>query len=652
MWNPDAIPTPDAQTGQPPRPPPAAGATDPIEGARRDPTRLAAVRATRLLDTPSEPSFDRLTRLAVALLGVPAAFLSLVDEDRDFYKASTGLPEPLRSGRELVGPTFCHHAIAGSGPLVVPDTAADFTYRDIPTIRTLGVAAYLGVPLVVDGKTIGSFCAIDSAPHAWSAAEVDVMVGLAESALREIALRAAQDALEAQNLSLALANGALFQRTRDLELLNERLRHQAVELELRTGELQAANRAKSEFLATMSHELRTPLNAIGGYAEILELGIRGPISEAQRTDLNRIKASQRHLLGLVDEVLDLARVDVGELQVERDRVSAAETVDAALALVRPQAIDRGITMTEACDRHDDHSYIGDEPRVRQVLVNLLANAVKFSTTGGTVTVSCTRSTVPPDGCALALGAPYVAMAVKDDGVGVPRAQLSRIFEPFTQADGGLTRARGGTGLGLAIGRRLARIMGGDITVTSIVGVGSTFTLWLPASADPALARDPGDAGGVSRIGEGLLPETGAIVHEWKERLRTSSQIPHGATLDDVDLEDHGATLVVEIAHALRCMGQPEADSVALLRDGTAILGLIAERHGARRARMRWPSAAVRHEFALLREVVGARVRRVVDDHSLDPRDTATAMAVVARLLDQCTRLSLGGFRVVDSGGAG
>ncbi|HEU0298457.1 MAG TPA: GAF domain-containing protein [Longimicrobium sp.] len=167
---------------------------DQLDRAVRDPARLAAVHDTGLLDTPAEPAFDRLTRLAVRLLRVPASFLSLVDDDRDFYKASTGFGEPLASARELAGRTFCHFSIAGATPehpLVIPDTRAHPAYRAVPTVDTLGVAAYIGVPLVIDGQPVGSFCAIDTQPRSWTPDEVEVLRELAASAQREIELRRA-----------------------------------------------------------------------------------------------------------------------------------------------------------------------------------------------------------------------------------------------------------------------------------------------------------------------------------------------------------------------------------------------------------------------------------------------------------------------------
>lgn len=167
---------------------------DALDAAVRAPARLAVLRGIGLLDTPPEPAFDRLTRLAVRLLGVPATFLSLVDEDRDFYKAATGFGEPLASAREMAGRTFCHFSIAGATPehpLVIPDTRADPVYGRVPTVDSLGVAAYVGVPLVIDGQPIGSFCAIDMVPRQWTRDEVEVLTELAASAQREIELRRA-----------------------------------------------------------------------------------------------------------------------------------------------------------------------------------------------------------------------------------------------------------------------------------------------------------------------------------------------------------------------------------------------------------------------------------------------------------------------------
>jgi signal transduction histidine kinase len=248
---------------------------------------------------------------------------------------------------------------------------------------------------------------------------------------------------------------------------------------------EAANRAKGEFLAVMSHELRTPLNAIGGYAELIELGIHGPVTEAQRTALARIQASQRHLLGLIAGVLDYSRVEAGAATYRLADVPVGDAVAEAEVLVAPQLRARGLgygwsgAPPGLCVR-------ADREKLQQILLNLLGNAVKFTDARGgvpgRVEVACTVEV--GDGGA-APGGGRVHLAVRDTGDGIAAEQLDRIFEPFVQADQRLTRAHAGVGLGLAISRDLARGMGGDLTAESTPGVGSTFTLTLPAAGLPA-----------------------------------------------------------------------------------------------------------------------------------------------------------------------
>jgi signal transduction histidine kinase len=231
---------------------------------------------------------------------------------------------------------------------------------------------------------------------------------------------------------------------------------------------QEANRAKSDFLAVMSHELRTPLNAIGGYAELLELGIHGPITVSQRDALARIQNSQRHLLGLINQVLNYTRIESGSVSYRFDRVSVSGELRASEELVKPQMIGRGLTLVmEPCDP-TLHVH-ADADKVRQILLNLLTNAAKFTDEGGTVTVT---SEVLRD---------TVAISVRDTGVGIHPSKLAAIFEPFVQVDTHLTRTHDGVGLGLAISRDLARGMSGDLVAESEVGVGSMFRLTLPRS---------------------------------------------------------------------------------------------------------------------------------------------------------------------------
>ena len=227
-----------------------------------------------------------------------------------------------------------------------------------------------------------------------------------------------------------------------------------------------ANRAKMEFLAVMSHELRTPLNAIAGYAELIDLGIHGPVTSEMRTAIGNIQRSQRHLLGLIDEVLTFARLDSGRSQFHLTAVDADVVVRDVEPLVRPQMTERALDhVHEASPR--PAIACADRERVEQIVVNLLSNAIKFTEPGGRITTSVSATEKA------------VMIRVGDTGIGIAEDKLMDIFEPFVQADATLTRTRSGAGLGLAIARKLATAMGGDLTVESRVGTGTTFTLSLP-----------------------------------------------------------------------------------------------------------------------------------------------------------------------------
>lgn len=226
-----------------------------------------------------------------------------------------------------------------------------------------------------------------------------------------------------------------------------------------------ASHAKSEFLAVVSHELRTPLNAIIGYTDLIESGISGPVSDTQRAQLKRVKASSAHLLEVVDDILTFSRLETGREEVNAEPVDYAVLIRDAVKLVQPLAEQKQLpvhveTPPEPCTGETDAR------RLRQILLNLLSNAVKFTDEGG-VWLDCHE-----DG-------DEMVFRVRDSGIGIPHEYLDRIWDPFSQVEESHTRKIGGTGLGLSVVRRLARLMGGDATVESQLGHGSTFTVRLP-----------------------------------------------------------------------------------------------------------------------------------------------------------------------------
>ena len=231
------------------------------------------------------------------------------------------------------------------------------------------------------------------------------------------------------------------------------------------AEADAANQVKTQFLATMSHELRTPLNAIGGYTELLEMGIHGPVTPAQREALMRIQRSQQHLLSLVNNVLNLVKLDTHHVHYHVIDVAMEHTLQFVTEATGPQLHAKGL-------RYVQHPCAGvsvraDSEKLRQILLNLVSNAIKFTDEGGTITVAC----VPESR--------QVRIDVRDTGCGIPADQIETIFDPFVQVDRRLNRPIEGTGLGLAISRELAHGMGGTLDVRSVVGEGSTFSLCLP-----------------------------------------------------------------------------------------------------------------------------------------------------------------------------
>ncbi|HEX6534854.1 MAG TPA: ATP-binding protein [Gemmatimonadaceae bacterium] len=445
---------PDDERSPPPR---VNGVILPGEVAARDQTEASLREETRLYETlqhvgslvTAELQTDRLVQLvtdeATLLTGAAmGAFMYHVAPSRGeslMLYALSGVsrerfePYPLPRDTPVFGPT-----LRGEASVRSDDITRDPRYGGVPPFFGLPpghppVRSYLAVPVVSrTGVPLGGLFFGHPEPGRFTARHEREVAGIAAWA------------------AVAMDNARLYEQERALR-----------------AEAQAANQAKSEFLATMSHELRTPLNAIAGYAELLAMGVRGPVTREQLEDLKRIQRSQRHLLSLINDVLNFAKVEAGHVSLDVRDVALRELLSELEVLVSPQMRARSLRYTcEVCDA--DVVVRADAEKVQQILLNLLSNAIKFTPAGGEITVRP------------AIDGGTVAIHVRDTGRGVPADKMERIFEPFVQLDRDFASAHEGTGLGLAISRDLARAMDGDLTVSSPPGEGATFTLALPLAS--------------------------------------------------------------------------------------------------------------------------------------------------------------------------
>ena len=420
------------------------------EASRRDSTFLAA-EGRRLAGSLNE----EVTLKAIARLSLPRlaawCIVDLLDDDGTMRRLAIIHPDPARQALlESLEGQWLPALDDGFGiPIALRTATSTYVADDLETaldasahdpnirstLRAIGEGPLLTVRLVIRDRLVGAVTFV-APKHDGAFTEKDV--ALAE----ELAARAA------------------------LALEGARMHGEAIALKTKA---ESASRAKSEFLATMSHELRTPLTAMGGYLDIIDMGLRGAVTEEQHADISRIRRSQRHVLTLINEVLNFVRIGERRMDYDNADVSAAEVVAEAIEIVEPlltekQLICGDVVCAKAVMLH------ADREKVIQILVNLLSNAIKFTPSGGTLAIGCEER------------GQTVFIHVTDTGIGIPHHKLETIFEPFVQVVTG-PEARGrGVGLGLTISRELARAMKGDLTVESTLGVGTRFTLALPKSS--------------------------------------------------------------------------------------------------------------------------------------------------------------------------
>lgn len=417
--------------------------------------RLAALLQYQILDTEAEQAFDDLTRLASYICGTPIALISLIDRDRQWFKSKVGLAE-TETSRDLA---FCAHAILQPDDLfVVTDSLQDPRFADNPLVTgPPKIRFYAGAPLVTPaGLPLGTLCVIDRIPRTLDSEQLQALAAISRQIMSQLELRQAVMCLAQVNTSL------------------DRSTH-----------------LKDEFLANMSHELRSPLNAILGMSESLQDEVFGSLNDRQKRMIATVESSGKHLLELINDILDLSKIESGKLDLDIVDAYIRQFCEDSLTFVRQAASNKNIQLSlDVSDTLSTCQF--DERRMRQVVINLLSNAVKFTPDGGEVQLEITiklpgEMLEKRNGDRIPAPTPFVCLVVRDTGIGISPDNQERLFQPFIQIDGRLNRQYQGTGLGLALSQRIVNLHEGWITLNSQAGQGSCFTVYLP---QPDLAIAP------------------------------------------------------------------------------------------------------------------------------------------------------------------
>ncbi|WP_323784773.1 ATP-binding protein [Thalassovita sp.] len=395
---------------------------------------LETLRRIGLFDEEREARFDRLTKMIRNILDTDECTVTIIDEERQFFKSAASLlDDPSGACETPLSHSLCALVAKGGRPLAIGNGPKDSRFAHHLAIVETGIASYLGVPIHLKGRVIGSLCVHSADKRDWSDRDREIMYNFAKIVDDEIELSWTADAHSRA--------------------------HQKAKSE---------SKAKTEFVSSVTHELRTPLTGLVGYSELLS---ETDLSATQREYLNNIQNACQSLTSLVDDVLDFSKIEAGKLDIKPEPFSIDTIIDNSLSIMASVADQKGVALKKEIDPNLPEFAVGDGPRLQQVLLNLLGNAIKF-TNEGSVGILLKRPDVQAD-------TNVVRFEISDTGVGIPGNRKNQIFERFVQADTSVHVEFGGTGLGLPICKKIIEAMGGEIGVSSAEGVGSTFWFAVP-----------------------------------------------------------------------------------------------------------------------------------------------------------------------------